>query len=110
MANNSIPETFDPIVELLEDAADGAHSHGEAVGLKQNDEPALRAILEELVGKPAGPDGRPPAVPGLKDKWNTAKAAKPAATAAFRTATSNGRALARGAISVLKPRLGDQWN
>src|SRR5438128_154567 len=103
MADNSIPEAFDPIVELLTDAADGAHTHGEAIGLKQNDERALRAILEELVGTPAGPDGRPPAVPGLKDKWNTAKAAKPTATAAFRTATSNGRALARIAIGILKP-------
>jgi hypothetical protein len=110
MASNKIPERFDLIVEHLEDAADGAQAHGAAINLKQNDEAALRAILEELVGKPAGPGNVPPAVPGLKDKWNTAKAAKVNGTAAFRTAKSNGRALARACIGVLKPRLGDQWN
>ena len=53
MADNSIPKLFDPIVQFLEDAADGAHDHGAAVGLKQNDEAALRAALTDLVGAPA---------------------------------------------------------
>ncbi len=110
MASNEIPERFDLIVEMLEDAADGAQTHGAAINLKQNDETALRAILAELAGTPAGPGNVPPAVPGLKDKWNTAKAAKVNGTSAFRIAKSNGRALARACMGVLKPSLGDQWN
>jgi hypothetical protein len=110
MADNSIPESYDRIVQLLEDAADGATTHGAAIGLKQNDEPALRASLTALVGTPAGPGNVPPATPGAKDNWNTAKAAKKAGTDAFNLAKQNGRALARACIGVLKPRLGDQWN
>ncbi len=109
MASNETPDRYDLVVEHLEDAADGANSHGPTIGLKQNDEPALRAALTDLVGTPAGPGNVPPAVPGLKDKWNLAKAAKTAATGAVRSAVSNGRALARACIGVLKPRLGEKW-
>ncbi|MEY2520755.1 MAG: hypothetical protein QOF24_2514, partial [Verrucomicrobiota bacterium] len=110
MADNSIPESYDRIIPLLEDAADGAHTHGAAIGIKQNDEPALRAALTALVGTPAGPGNVPPATPGLKDKWNTAKAGKKTGRGGFNTAKQNGRALARACIGVLKPRLGDSWN
>jgi hypothetical protein len=79
-------------------------------GLKQNAESALRDVLTALVGTPAGPGGAPPAAPGLKDKWNTAKAAKTAGTGGFSTAKKNGRTTARTCVNVLKPRLGDQWN
>jgi hypothetical protein len=110
MADNSIPDSYDPLVQLLEDAADGAQTHGSAIGLKQNDEPALRAVLTPLVGTPGGPGNVPPAVPGLKDKWNIAKAGKTTGTGGFSAAKQNGRTLARTCIGVLKPRLGDQWN
>jgi hypothetical protein len=108
--SNRIPEAYDPVVQLLEDAADGAHAHGAAIGLKQNTETVIRADLVALVGTPAGPGGNPPAVPDLKALWNNAKAAKTAATVALRTACSNGRALATVAVNILKPRLGNQWN
>jgi hypothetical protein len=110
MADNSIPDGYDQLIQLLEDASDGANTYGAAIGLKQNDEPALRAVLTALVGTPAGPGGVPAAAPGLKDKWNTAKAAKTTGTGNFSTAKQNGRVLARACIGVLKPRLGDQWN
>jgi hypothetical protein len=110
MASNKTPESYDPVVELLEDAADGAHDHGAAVGLKQNDETALRGALVDLVGKPAGPNNVPPAEPGLKALWNTAKQDKATKTGLFRTAKSNGRAIASACVGVLKPRLGGQWN
>jgi hypothetical protein len=110
MADNSIPESYNRLVQLLEDAADGAATHGATIGLKQNDEPALRAALTALVGVPAGPGNVPPATPGFKDKWNTTKAAKTAGTAGFNLAKQNGRALARVCVGVLKPRLGNQWN
>ena len=110
MASNEIPRSYDPVVELLEDAADGAQAHGAAIGLKQNDEAALRAALGALIGTPAGPGNVPPATPGAKAAWNTAKAAKTAANAAARSARSNGRLLAQTCVGVLKPRLGTAWN
>ena len=105
-----VPESYDPLVQLLEDAADGANKYGAAIGLKQNMEPSIRTDLTALIGVPAGPGGVPPAVPGLKSLWNAAKANKTAMTAALRTAESNGRALAMTCIGALKPVLGQQWN
>jgi len=110
MADNSISRNYDQLVQMLEDAADGAGTHGAAIGLKQNDEPALRAALTALVGTPAGPGGVPPVAPGLKDNWNVAKAGKTNGTAAFSLAKQNARAVARACINVLKPRLGNEWN
>lgn len=110
MASNQIPTSYDPLIELMEDAADGAAAHGGAVGLKQNTAPDIRADLEALTGRPAGPGGVPPAVPGLKSLLNAAKTHKSSMTAALRTASSNGRALAMTCIGSLKPVLGQQWN
>src|SRR5438093_7617674 len=110
MASNEIPKPYDPLIQLMEDAADGAHTHGAAIGLKQNTEADIRADLVALVGKPAGPGGVPPAVPGLKALLNAAKTNKTNKTAALRTVASNGRALAMTAIGTLKPSLGTTWN
>jgi hypothetical protein len=110
MADNSIPTSYDPIVQLLEDAADGAHTHGAAIGLVHNDEAHIRADLIALVGKPAGPGGVPPAVPGFKSLWNTAQTNKSTKTAALRTAQSNARLYVRTCIRSLFPVLGESWN
>ena len=110
MSSNAIPSTYEPLIQLLTDAVDGASTHGAAAGLKQNDETALRAVLHDLVGTPTGPDNPSQALPGLKAQYNTAKANKAAMTAALRSAQSNGRALAMACIGTLKPRLGNQWN
>ena len=110
MADNSIPTSYDPIVQLLEDAADGAHTHGTAIGLVHNDEAHIRTDLVALVGKPAGPGGVPPAVPGFKSLWNVAQTNKSAKTAALRTAQSNARLYARTCIRSLFPVLGESWN
>ncbi len=107
---NAIPEAYDPIIQLLEDAADGAHTHGAAVGLAHNGEAALRATLTALVGTPAGPDNTPPAVPGLKALWNTAQTTKSAKTATLRTVQSNSRFFARTCLRSLFPVLGEDWN
>lgn len=110
MSGNTIPLSYEPLVQWLTDAVDGASIHGAAVGLKQNNEAALRAVLNDLVGDPGGPDGQPPPSIGLKARYNVAKANKSAMTAALRTAQSNGRALAMACVGTLKPRLGNQWN
>ncbi len=110
MATNNTPESYDPLVEHLEDAKGGAAEHGDDIGLKQNDTAAITTDLEALTGKPAGPGGVPPAVPGLKAEWNLAKAAKTTTSGLFRSAKSNGRTLAKACVNVLKPRLGDAWS
>ena len=106
MADNSVAHAYDPLVQMLEDALLGVHDFGAAVGVKQNDEAALKAVLVDLVGDPT----TVPPTPGLKDKSNTAKAAKSAATAAMRSALSNGKTIAVMCMGVLKPILGTQWN
>ena len=108
MATNTIPKSYDQLIEQLEDAGDGAATHGAAVGLKQNDEAALRATLEALTGKPAV--GNAPAVPGHKATWNDAKANKTAKTGHLRTAVSNGRTLLMTCIATLKAAFGQKWN
>ena len=110
MADNAIDRNYDAVVEHLEDSADGVETHGAAVGVKQNDGPALRAALWALIGKPAGPNNTPPAVPGRKQLWDEAKANKVTTTAAWRVACSNGRALAMACVGALKPRLGNKWS
>jgi hypothetical protein len=110
MADNSSPTSYDPLVQALEDAADGAHTHGAAIGLVHNDEAHIRTDLIALVGKPAGPGGVPPAVPGFKALWNAAQADKSAKTAAFRTVCSNARLFVRTCIRSLFPVLGESWN
>ncbi len=107
--SNQIPQSYDPLVQLLEDAADGAHTHGISIGLKQNTEIAIRADLIALTGAPGGQGNVPPAVPGLKSLWNAAKTNKVNLSAAFRTAQSNGRSLGMTCVGTLKPVLGQQW-
>jgi hypothetical protein len=84
--------------------------HGAAIGIAQHTEPKIRADLEPVVGKPAGPGGTPPAVPGLKALVNAALANKVQKTAVRNSARSNGRALAGNVVTVLKPRLGKEWS
>ena len=110
MADNSIPTTYDPLIQLGEDAADGAHTHGATVGLLQNTEDRIRMELEALTGTTGGPGGKPPPGPGLKALWNAAQANKSAQTAAFRTVCSNARFYARMCIRSLFPVLGEHWN
>ena len=110
MPNKSIPRSYDPLVQCLEDAADGARVHGAVIGLVHNSEAKIRTDLEALIGVPAGPGGVPAAKPGLKALWNTTQASKSARTAALRTACSNARFFARTCIRSLYPVLGESWN
>ena len=108
--SNTISRNFEPLSHLAEDAADGAHTYGVAVGLVHVTEATIRTALEAVAGRPAGPGGVPPAVLGSKELWNAAKANKSAKTALARTANSNGRFHARMCIRSLMPVLGESWN
>ena len=106
MAQNSIPEAYDPLVSLAADAADGALQHGPEVGLSQNTAARIRADLAALVGDSAAT----PPIPGAQAVWNAAKAAKVAGTAAKNTAESNARSWCASAVDLLKNYLGREWN
>ncbi|HEY5791701.1 MAG TPA: hypothetical protein VIS74_00285 [Chthoniobacterales bacterium] len=107
MARNEIPQNYDPLVSLAEDAADGAQAHGAAIGLSQNTEAKILADLLNLTGDP---NAGPPPTPGRQGEWNAAKAAKVAASGAARAAESNARAFCASAVGVLKNYLGPRWN
>lgn len=107
---NITPRSYNPIVQHLEDAADGAKQHGAEVGLLHYTEAKIRSVLNPLVGTPAVPNNVPPAVPGLRTLWNTADANKCAKTAAYRSQCSNARLFARTCIRTLMPVLGQSWN
>ena len=96
MAANPIPTSLNALTALAEDAADGANTHEVAVGLKQNKEADIRADLADLLPKIA--------------TYGTAVGAKPAKSAAVRTADSNGKAFIGTARDVLTPSLGGQWS
>jgi hypothetical protein len=110
MADNSSPKAYDPLVQALEDAADGAHTYGPAVGLLHNIETKIRTDLTALIGLPAGPGGVPPPKPGFKALWNAAQTDKSAKTAAFRNVCSNARLFVRTCIRSLFPVLGESWS
>jgi len=110
MADNSNPESYQPLIQRLEEAADGAHTYGAAIGLVHNSEPNIRMDLDAIIGKPAGPGGVPPAVPGLKDLWNRAQDNKVAKSLALRNTCSAARVFCRHCIHTLMPVLGESWN
>jgi hypothetical protein len=106
MSSNRIPRNYEPLVVFLEHALAGARQHGAEIGLKQNDESSLAAVLANLIGIGSGAD----AAAGHMGRWNNAKSAKTAATGALRAAENQGRALVSACLGILKPRLGNQWN
>lgn len=95
MATNEIPRIYTDVITLAEDAADGAETHGAAIGLKQNTGTSLRTELMALA-----------AAEGNAALKRTAKAT---AVTANKTADSNGKAFIARFIQLEKPRLGSQW-
>lgn len=95
MASNEIPTTYTDVVALAEDAADGAATHGAAIGLKQNTEAAIRGDLTALIA--------------AEGTVAQKRAAKAAASSTHKTADSNGKAFIARFILMEKPRLGASW-
>lgn len=102
MSNNQAPRSYDAIVIRLEEAADGAQSLGDTIGIKHNTAAAITATLHAITGVPG--------TPGARDLWNNAKAAKTAATGVLNDTKKKARATASACVDILKSRLGKQWN
>ncbi|HEX8371590.1 MAG TPA: hypothetical protein VF585_02325 [Chthoniobacterales bacterium] len=95
MASNEIPTSYTDVVALGEDAADGAQTHGVAIGLKQNTEAAIRADLASLIA--------------AENTVALKRTAKTTANGVHKTADSNGKAFIARFIQFEKPRFGDEW-
>jgi hypothetical protein len=95
MASNEIPSTYTSLVALAEDAADGAMTHGLAIGLKQNTEAAIRTDLTALIT--------------AETTVGQKKLAKASANTVHKVADSNAKAYIARFIQLEKPRLGTGW-
>ncbi len=95
MASNEIPSTYTSLVALAEDAADGAMTHGLAIGLKQNTEAAIRTDLTALIT--------------AETTVGRKKLAKANANTMHKVADSNAKAYIARFIQLEKPRLGTGW-
>ena len=95
MATNIIPMTYDPLVALAEDSADGAQQHEAAIGLLQNKETAIRTDRTALTG--------------AETNVLAKRAAKSAAIATLRTADSNGKAFIALFVRTGKTTIGGDW-
>lgn len=80
---------------LAEDMADGAKNHGAAIGLKQNDEPAIRADLA--------------AARVAVNAYNIARNSGTGFHTALRVADANANAFLKAARAVLAQNLGQSW-
>ena len=96
MAGNPLPGPIPPLLALAEDMADGAHNHGAAIKLKQNDEPSIRADLA--------------AARAAYTAYNNAKNASVALHTALRVADSNGNAFLKATRALLAQNLGQTWS
>ena len=108
--SNRVGRDYESVVQLLTDSHNGAETHGTDVGLKHITAALLLAAKDNLAGRPAGPNNNPPALPGLKVLWESARGTKTTKTAALRNACSNGRAQASACIDSLKPAFGKHYN
>lgn len=96
MAENRLPDGLDDLFTLAEDMADGLNDNEVAIGIKQNDEAAVRAALT--------------AAQNAHDAYSVARSQKRTRGTAVRVADSNARAFIGVTRSVLVPYLGGQWS
>ncbi len=96
MAQNPIPDPFDPLVAHAEDSADGANQHGASIGLLQNTEAAIRADITALTS--------------AENTFQTYLMAKSMAMDELQTANSNGKAFIALFLRTGKTTIGTKWN
>ena len=95
MAANPIPTTPSQLFAFAEDAADGAHNHGVAIGLKQNTETAIRADLTAAIA--------------AQTAYGNAKSAKDTFSTNLRVADSNGRSFIKAASALFSQTISEGW-
>jgi hypothetical protein len=96
MASNILPSGLQDLFTLGEDMADGLHTHGVAVGIKQNTEVAFRADLTAAITAQAN--------------HVAAQTAKVALSTAVTVADSNAKAFISTARNVLATYLGNGYS
>ena len=96
MAGNPTPDDPNDLLALAEDMADGLHTLGVSVGVKQNTEAVLRGVVA--------------AYRTCLTQLGTAKSALGTAEDAVDTADANAKAYLKKARKVLALVLGDSWN
>jgi len=94
--DNPIPNGLPQLFALAEDAADGAHAQGAAIGLKQNVEAAIRADLA--------------AAKAAEQAYADAKTAKDTFSANLRVADSNGRSFIKAASAYFSQVISEDWS
>ena len=94
--NNPIPDALSQLFALAEDAADGAHAHGVAIGLKQNTEPDIRADLA--------------AARTAEGAYSKAKTAKDTFSTNLRLADSNGRSFIKSCSAYFSETISEDWS
>lgn len=92
---NPIPDALPQLFALAEDAADGAHAQGAAIGLKQNTETDIRADL--ATAKTA------------EQAYADAKTAKDTLSINLRIADSNGRSFIKAASAYFSQTISENW-
>ena len=96
MATNPIPNGLPQLFALAEDAADGAHAQGAAIGLKQNTEDAIRADLA--------------AAKNAEDNYAAGKTDKDTLSSNLRTADSNGRSFIKSCGAYFSQVISENWS
>ncbi len=93
--DNPIPNGLPQLFALAEDAADGAHAQGAAIGLKQNTEDPIRADLA--------------AAKTDEQNYAAAKTAKDTFSSNLRTADSNGRSFIKSCGAYFSQVISEGW-
>ncbi len=96
MSSNPTPDNNDILAGLADRMADGCHTHEATIGIKQNDEAAIRASIAVVEQKVF--------VAGQK------KAAVDAAYTALQEADDHGKAVLTACKLRLRNKLGERWS
>jgi hypothetical protein len=96
MAGNPLPGPIPPLLALGEDMANGAHNHGAAISLKQNDETGIRSDLD-------------PARAAF-NAYSKSKDASVTLHSILRAADSTAYAFIKAASALLAQSLGEFWS
>jgi hypothetical protein len=96
MAYNPTPDRMEELFAASEDMYDGLNQDGVAIGLKKNDAPGFRGILDTAMT--------------AQNEFKMAESAATGPYAALRSADSNAKGFIASAVKVLAISLGNRWS